>query len=55
MRAASYIIALVLLVTGSSLAGAARQDLPAVGTFSYNGSPVVTPAPAVMAAAETRH
>jgi hypothetical protein len=50
MRPFSYVLALVLLLSGPSLAGSADHDLPGIGTFSYNGSPVVTPAPSVMAA-----
>jgi hypothetical protein len=51
MRALSYIIALVLLLTGPSLAGSADGDLPGVGTFTYNGSPIVSSGPTVIAAA----
>ncbi len=50
MRATSYIIALVLVLTGPSLAGSADRDLPGAGTFVYCGSPIVTPAPDLMAA-----
>jgi hypothetical protein len=55
MRPFSYVIALVLLLTGPSLAGSADHDLPGIGTFTYNGSPVITPAPAVMAAVNLGH
>jgi hypothetical protein len=50
MRALSYIIALVWLLTGPSLAGSADGDLPGIGSFIYNGSPILTPPPAVVAA-----
>jgi hypothetical protein len=50
MRALSYMIALVLLLTGPSMAGSADRDLPGVGTFIYCGSPILTPAPEIMAA-----
>lgn len=50
MRALSYIITLVFVLTGPSLAGSADRDMPGVGTFTYCGSPVVTPAPEVLAA-----
>jgi hypothetical protein len=50
MRALSYLIALVFVLTGPSLAGSADRDLPGVGTFTYCGSSVVTPAPDLMAA-----
>ena len=49
MRALSYMIVLVLVLTGPSLAGTAERDVPGVGTFVYCGSPVVTPAPELMA------
>lgn len=42
MRALSCIIALVVLLTGPSLAGSTDRDMPGVGTFTYCGSPVVT-------------
>jgi hypothetical protein len=50
MRALSYLIALVFVPTGPSLAGSADRDMPGVGTFTYCESPVVTPAPGMMAA-----
>jgi hypothetical protein len=50
MRALSYLIAVVFLLTGPSLAGSADRDLPGVGTFVYCGSPIVTPAPELVAA-----
>lgn len=50
MRALSYVVALVLLLTGPSLAGSADGDLPGVGTFAYYGSPIVMPAPEMLAA-----
>ena len=49
MRALSYIIVLVLALTGPSLAGSADRDVPGVGTFVYCGSPVITPAPDLLA------
>jgi len=49
MRALSYIFALVFVLTGPSLAGSADRDMPGVGTFTYCGSPIVTPAPDVVA------
>jgi hypothetical protein len=50
MRVLSHMIALVLVLTGPSLAGSADHDMPGVGTFAYCGSPVVTSAPEMMAA-----
>ena len=49
MRALSYIIVLVLALTGPSLAGSVDRDVPGVGTFVYCGSPVMTPAPELLA------
>ena len=49
MRALSYVIALVFVLSGPSLAGSADRDMPGVGTFTYCGSPIVTPAPDVIA------
>ena len=51
MRVLSYIIATVLLLTGPLMAGSADNDLPGIGTFSYNGSLVITQIPTVMAGA----
>ena len=50
MRALSYVIALVVVLTGPSMAGSADGDLPGVGTFTYCGTPIVAPAPKLMAA-----
>ena len=50
MRALSYVIALVFLLTGPSLAGSADGDLPGVGTFTYGGAPIVAPAFEIVAA-----
>ncbi len=49
MRALSYMIALVFVLTGPSMAGSADRDMPGVGTFTYCGSPVATPAAEIMA------
>ena len=45
MRGLSYIIAVVVVLTGPSRAGPADRDLPGVGTFTYCGSPILPPAP----------
>jgi hypothetical protein len=50
MRALSYMIALVFVLTGPSMAGSADRDLPGVGTFTYCGTPISTPTPKLMAA-----
>jgi hypothetical protein len=49
MRTVSFVLALTFLVAGSSMAGSVESSLPGVGTFTYNGSPIVTPAPLVVA------
>ena len=49
MRALSYMIAVVFVLTGPSLAGSADRDLPGVGTFTYCGSPVLTTPPELVA------
>jgi hypothetical protein len=50
MRTVSFVLALTFLVAGSSMAGSVESSLPGVGTFTYNGSPIVTPAPLIVAA-----
>jgi hypothetical protein len=55
MRALSYVIAVVLVLTGPSLAGPAAADLPDIGTFSYSGSPLPNPAPEVAATRPVNH
>ena len=42
MRTISFILAFAFVMAGSSMAGSAETGLPGIGTFSYNGSPVVT-------------
>jgi hypothetical protein len=50
MRAISYMIALILVLAGPSLADTADGDLPGAGTFSYRGTPILNPVPEVVAA-----
>ena len=50
MRGLSCMIARVFLLTGPSQAGSADRDMPGVGTFTYCGSPILKPAPDMMAA-----
>ena len=40
MRTASFILAFAFVIAGSSMAGSVESELPGVGTFSYNGTPV---------------
>ncbi len=41
MRTFSFILAFAFILAGPSMAGSSDQGLPGVGTFAYNGSPVV--------------
>jgi len=49
MRGISYIIALIFVLTGPSLAGSTDGDLPGAGTFRYGGTPILAPAAGVVA------
>ncbi|WP_194475558.1 hypothetical protein [Bradyrhizobium sp. CCBAU 51753] len=51
MRTISFILAFAFVMAGSSMAGSPENGLPGIGTFSYNGTPIATPAPMVVAAA----
>lgn len=44
MRTTSFILVFAFILAGPSMAGSSDQDLPGVGTFAYNGSPLVSPA-----------
>jgi len=44
------VFAVVLVVTGPSLAGSPDHNMPGIGTFIYCGFPIPAPAPQVMAA-----
>jgi hypothetical protein len=50
MRSISFILAFGFVMVGPSLAGSSDNGLPGVGTFSYNGSPIVAAAPMLVAA-----
>jgi hypothetical protein len=45
MRTFSFILAFAFILAGPTLAGSSDNGLPGIGTFAYNGSPVVTTAP----------
>jgi hypothetical protein len=49
MRTISLILAFAFMVAGTSMAGSVESDLPGIGTFSYNGSPVTAPHALVVA------
>lgn len=51
MRTMSLILAFAFVMAGSTMAGSPDNGLPGIGTFSYNGSPVATSVPMVMAQA----
>ena len=40
MRALSFILAFGFLLAGSTFAGSVDSNLPGVGTFAYNGTPI---------------
>jgi hypothetical protein len=48
MRTLSFILAFAFVLAGPSLAGSSDNGLPGIGTFAYNGSPVVASAPQAM-------
>lgn len=49
MRTLSFILAFAFVLAGPTMAGSV-DDLPAAGTFAYNGGPAANPAPLVLAA-----
>ena len=50
MRTISFILAFAFILAGPSMAGSSDNGLPGVGTFSYNGAPIATSAPMLVAA-----
>ena len=52
MRTISFILVFAFVLAGPSMVGSSDQDLPGIGTFAYNGSPVAVSAlqPMVVAA-----
>ena len=51
MRTLSFILAFAFVLAGPSLAGSSDASLPGIGTFAYNGSPIVTSSPEAMVVA----
>jgi hypothetical protein len=52
MRALNYfILAFAFLLAEPTLAGLVDTGLPAIGSFAYNGSPLITSEPAMVVAA----
>jgi hypothetical protein len=52
MRSTSFILAFAFMLAGPSMAGSSDRNLPGVGTFAYQGSPVATAASAIVVAAK---
>ena len=50
MRTLSFFLAFAFLVAGPTMAGLSDSSLPGAGTFTYNGPPIVTSAPAIIVA-----
>jgi hypothetical protein len=42
MRMLSFVLAFAFVLAGPSMAGLQDSSLPGIGTFAYNGSPVVS-------------
>lgn len=51
MRLISFILAFAFIFAGPSMAGSSDGNLPGIGTFSYNGSPVIAAPQAMVVAA----
>ena len=51
MRTLSFILAFAFILAGPSMAGSSDKGLPGIGTFAYNGSPVVVAPQALVVAA----
>jgi hypothetical protein len=45
MQNLSFILAFVFVLAGPTLAGSSDGNLPGIGTFVYNGPPIVASAP----------
>ena len=45
MRTLSFILAFAFVLAGPSMAGSPDSGLPGIGTFAYNGSPIVSSTP----------
>jgi hypothetical protein len=51
MQTLSFIAAVVFVLAVPTLAGSSDGNLPGIGTFAYNGSPIVTSVPQVIVVA----
>jgi hypothetical protein len=45
MRTLCFILAFAFVLIGPSMAGSSDGNLPGIGTFVYNGKPIVTSVP----------
>jgi hypothetical protein len=45
MRTLCFILAFAFVLIGPSMAGSSDGNLPGIGTFAYNGSPIATSVP----------
>ena len=45
MRTLSFILAFAFVLAGPSMAGSSENMMPGIGTFAYNGSPIMPPLP----------
>jgi hypothetical protein len=51
MRTLSFILAFGFVLAAPSMAGSSDTGLPGIGTFAYNGAPMVPVAQAIVVAA----
>ncbi len=45
MRTLCFILAFAFVLVGPSMAGSSDGNLPGIGTFTYNGKPIVSTVP----------
>jgi hypothetical protein len=50
MRTLGFMLACAFVLGGSTMAGPMERGLPGVGTFSYNGSPILASHAIIVAA-----
>ena len=51
MRTFSFLIAFAVFLVGPGMAGSSVERVASIGTFSYSGTPIASPAPAMVMAA----
>ena len=42
MRTLSFLLAIAFVLAEPTIAGSSESNLPGIGTFAYNGSPIAT-------------